>query len=115
RLNVIEGQLETIAHGLAEIQAGAGLILQQTASAPQAVDVRAIAREAAEHTATRFAELASGSGDPVSELRPLLEQIISERQHGEENTMALLDTLRQAMIRLLDRVDAIEMGQYHNN
>jgi localization factor PodJL len=112
RLNVIEGQLASITRSLAEVQSGAASTLQQQ---PSAADVGAIAREAAEQTAMRFAEMASASGDPVRELRPLLERMISERQHGEENIAALLDTLQQAMIRLLDRVDAIEMGQYHTN
>lgn len=114
RLNVIEGQLASITRSLADTQDGSGSVLQHS-RAPQSIDVEAIAREAAEQTAMRFAEMASASGDPVRELRPLLERMISERQHGEENIAALLDTLQQAMIRLLDRVDAIEMGQYHNN
>lgn len=112
RLNVIEAQLASITRSLSEVQSGAASVLQQQSPA---IDVGAIAREVAEHTAMRFAEMAPLYGDPVRELRPLLEQMISERQHGEENTVALLDTLQQAMIRLLDRVDAIEMRQYHNN
>ncbi len=115
RLNVIEAQLASITRSLAEAQSGSASVLQQQSPAPQAVDIGAIAREAAEHTAMRFAEMAPLSGDPVRELRPLLERMISERQHGEENTVALLDTLQQAMIRLLDRVDAIEIRQYHHN
>jgi localization factor PodJL len=108
RLNVIEGQLAGITRTLAEVQGG-------SASNSQAVDVGAIARTAAEHAALSFAGMTPGAGDPVSELRPLLERMNSERQHGEENTIALLDTLQQAMIRLLDRVDALELGQHNNN
>ena len=40
----------------------------------------------------------------------MLRGFISESRQGEENTTALLDTLQQAMIRLLDRVDAMEFN-----
>ena len=38
-------------------------------------------------------------------------RMMEENRSGGENTSALLDTLQQAMIRLLDRVDEIELAQ----
>lgn len=88
RLNVIEGQLASITRSLAEAPGEAH-------RTPEFIsDVERI--------------------DPVSELRPLLERMMSDNRNGDENTAALLDTLQQAMIRLLDRVDAIEMAQHKN-
>lgn len=43
--------------------------------------------------------------------RELVERLMAEGRAGDENTAALLDTLQQAMIRLLDRIDAMEMTQ----
>jgi localization factor PodJL len=89
RLNVIEEQLAGITRSLAGMPNGAS-------GAPMPFSD-------AEHK------------DPVSELRPLLERMRSESRSGDENTAALLDTMQQAMIRLLDRVDAIEMAQHINS
>lgn len=114
RLNVIEGQLATITRTLGDVQDGAATGLQAADGAGSGVDVEAIARTAAEHTAMRFAGMAPDGKDAASELRPLIERMMSDSRHGEENTTALLDTLQQAMIRLLDRIDAIEMAQHYH-
>ncbi|HEY8193867.1 MAG TPA: sel1 repeat family protein [Hyphomicrobium sp.] len=111
RLSVIEEQLASITHTL-EVQDGAGSAA--TGAGSSALDVGAIARAAAEHAALRFADMTPTVNDSASELRPLIERMMSENRHGDENTVALLDTLQQAMIRLLDRVDAIEFAQHHN-
>jgi localization factor PodJL len=111
RLSVIEEQLASITHTLAEVQDGAGSAAATSGSSD--LDIGAIARAAAEHAALRFADLTPAANDSASELRPLIERMMSENRHGDENTVALLDTLQQAMIRLLDRVDAIEFAQHH--
>lgn len=76
-----------------------------------ASDIASVANAAAERVATRFADFGSqpdgGSGD-MSAIRDLLESFINERREGDEQTAAMLDTMQQAMIRVLDRVDAIE-------
>lgn len=46
----------------------------------------------------------------VAQLTELLQRLVSERQHTEEHTVVMLDTLQQAMIRVLDRIEAIETG-----
>ena len=55
-----------------------------------------------------------GGGQNSDEMRGLLERFMSQSRQGEESTHALLDTLQQAMIRLLDRVDAMELAQHQS-
>ena len=45
-------------------------------------------------------------------MQSLIEQSMTQARQSEENTTAMLDTLQQAMIRLLDRMDAIEINQH---
>ena len=77
-----------------------------------APDLAGLADAAAERIASRFADMGQGdasSGEDVYAVRQLLEQFINERREGEEQTAAMLDTMQQAMIRMLDRVDALEV------
>jgi localization factor PodJL len=111
RLNAIEEQLTAITRTLSDEQGKTRFEPQSTTDVPPGLDVGEIARAAAEHTAMRFADMAPASIDAVGELRPLIERMIEENRNGGENTAALLDTLQQAMIRLLDRVDALEFAQ----
>lgn len=111
RLNAIEEQLTAITRTLSDEQGKTRFEPQSTTDVPPGLDVGEIARAAAEHTAMRFADMAPASIDAVGELRPLIERLIEENRNGGENTAALLDTLQQAMIRLLDRVDALEFAQ----
>jgi localization factor PodJL len=73
------------------------------------INVEAIARAAADEAAQRVADMRSVESHS-GELRPLLEQMLAESRQGDENTAILFDTLQQAVIRLLDRVDAIELS-----
>lgn len=52
------------------------------------------------------------AADPagIGQLTVLLQRLMSERQHTEEHTVSMLDTLQQAMIRVLDRIEVIEGG-----
>lgn len=111
RLSAIEEQLAVITQTLSDEQGRARSEPQLATDVLPGIDVGEIARAAAEHTAMRFADMAPASTDPVSELRPLIERMMEESRNGGENTAALLDTLQQAMIRLLDRVDALEFAQ----
>jgi len=112
RLSAIEDQLaaitQTLSGGHEATLSGA-----QSAMTPSGagLDIEAIARAAAEQTAKRFAAMTPGSHEAADELRPLIERMMEENRSGGENTSALLDTLQQAMIRLLDRVDEIEFAQ----
>jgi localization factor PodJL len=100
RLNAIEAQLASVSKTLAEMRAA-------PKGAP--TDIEAVARAVAEETAQRFAAKPTNSANPpADELRPLIEQLRTENRQGGEQTAALLDTMQQAMVRLLDRIDGIE-------
>jgi localization factor PodJL len=104
RLNTLEAQIANVSKTLADLQASpAGARLQ---------DIEAAARAAAEETALRFTatqfEMRNYAAD---ELRPLIEQLMAETRQGGEHTAALLDTMQQAMVRLLDKVEAIDVAQ----
>ncbi len=44
----------------------------------------------------------------VRNLKQLIECFVADQREGDEHTASMLDTMQQAMIRLLDRMDAIE-------
>ncbi|MBS0232794.1 MAG: SEL1-like repeat protein [Proteobacteria bacterium] len=105
RLNTIEAQIASISKTLAEMQSA-------RTGEKSLEDIDAIARAVAEETALRF--VLSRENDEHSaadELRPLIEQLRSENRQSDEQTAVLLDTMQQAMVRLLDRVDAIDVTQ----
>lgn len=120
RIETIEEQMGLIANRLDEIHALAsgggdqpGDMSQDALNAPP-IDVAALARAAADETAQRFAMQAAAA--PVvpglDDMRHLIERSMTDARQSEENTTALLDTLQQAMIRMLDRMDAIEFNQH---
>ncbi len=112
RLETIEGQLFEISQRLGDIQTAA-LEPQSAVSTQAPFDVHAVARAAVEQATSRFADIMPAAQAIADDgVRNLLEGFISESRQGEEVTNALLDTLQQAMIRLLDRVDAMEITQH---
>lgn len=82
------------------------------------LQVETIAARAAEQAVSRFAadyrEPRQDETDGMHGLRALLEGFNRERRQGEEHTATVLDTMQQAIIRVLDRVDAIEL-QHHQS
>lgn len=117
RLDTIEEQLqelmqrfsdERLTQMFADMSAGMG-----TSMAPgegfDRPDFEAIANAAAETVAARFADMNMGGQNVESaELRALLQTLLTERREGEAQTVGTLDTIQQAMISVLDRVEAIE-------
>lgn len=120
RIDSIESQLATIAQRLDEVHALAGMTSDAAPAAEPtaAIDLEGLARAAAQEAAMQAAQRFAGTPQepPVAEglddMRRLMEQSITSSRQSEENTTALLDTLQQAMIRLLDRIDAIELNQH---
>jgi len=106
RIENIESQIAGIGERLDEIHAlanAAGALPdQEYAGAGAPINVAAAAKAAA-------AEVPG-----LHDIRALLEESMSNARQSEENTTALLDMLQQAMIRLLDRMDAIEFNQHHS-
>lgn len=109
RLETIETQLAAISERLdgAPLQGGAF----DPAGFP---DIAEVARAAAHETAARFADVSAphDSSAALDDMRQLIERSMTDARQSEENTTALLDTLQQAMIRLLDRMDAIELSHH---
>ena len=94
------------------ISAAVERIAGRLQSTPHAIaDLESLADAAAERVAERFVETghAGGGSEDAHAIRQLLDQFINERREGEEHTAAMLDTMQQAMIRVLDRVDALEL------
>lgn len=99
---------------------------QQPAAPHPAPNFDRLAQLAAEQAVSRMsstlqqlvpapAPVAAAAADEarVGELRNMIEGFITERRHGEEHTATMLDTMQQAMIRVLDRIDAMELAQHH--
>lgn len=53
-------------------------------------------------------ETAGEEPSGVLQLTGLLQRLMAERRSTEEHTVSMLDTLQQAMIRVLDRIEAME-------
>ena len=119
RLDAIEDHLVGIAGKLEDVHRAALMgpdrEMRPMAQAPE-IDMHSFARTAAEAAAQQFAKLQqpAHTSSETGELRDTLRGFISESRQGEENTTALLDTLQQAMIRLLDRVDSMELNAIHS-
>lgn len=113
RLDEIEEQLAVIATKLEDVHHAATVSLEGgdagAALAMPAVDLDAVARTAAEAAAAEIGKHNAATPES-SELSAMLHDFMAEQRRGDENTAALLDTLQQAMIRLLDRVDNIDGG-----
>lgn len=111
RLDGIEAQLnEVVEHLAAQFES------RSSAPAMQAGEYQRIAEEAAQSVATRFAgSMTAGDtgvhDDQIASVRGLLESYIGERRDGDEHNALMLDTMQQALIRVLDRIDAMEQAQ----
>ena len=118
RLDALENQIGKIAEKLEDVHRVAldGVPGDQYSGEQPAVDVAAIAKAAAREAASFIAAAQQPEqlGFDADEMRSLFERTMSEVRLGDENTTVLLDTLQQAMIRLLDRVDAIELNQHRS-
>jgi len=109
RLESISSQLATIAGQLSHERL-ADLISQ---NAVRGVDLEEMATAAAQKAAARFAdrEASETQTRDIGEVRGLLESLINERRHSDENNASMLETMQQAIVRVLDRIDALEITQ----
>ena len=113
RLDGIEAQLNEVVEHLAAQFENRSI----TPAAMPTEEFHRIAEEAATSVATRFAgtmashassQPSSTTTDDIAGVRGLLESYIGERRDGDEHNAMLLDTMQQALIRVLDRIDAME-------
>lgn len=108
-LEAISSQLATIAGQLSHERL-ADLISQ---NAIRGADLEEMATAAAQKAAARFADREERETQTrgIGEVRDLLENLINERRHSDENNASMLETMQQAIIRVLDRIDSIELAQ----
>ncbi len=110
RLDGIEEQLQAVIDHLSADFAAGG-----EAANAIAPDLKSLASATADEVAQRFASSMGAAPDDgrIDELGSLLRSMIHDRRQSDEQTYTMLDTVQQAMIRLLDRIDALEMSQVH--
>ncbi|MBU1210144.1 MAG: sel1 repeat family protein [Alphaproteobacteria bacterium] len=117
RIDSLEGHMETLLDRLSDDNI-MQFVSGQGGSAE--FDYTAIAEAAAESVAQRFlAEFANGAigghgdSEAVGDMREALDAFITERRERDEEAAGMLDTIQQALIRVLDRVEVLEAG-YEN-
>ena len=111
RLSAIDAQLGRIAEQLSNERL-ADIFSQ---SVGRSIDIESLAAATAQKTAARLADPATREAHSrdIGEVRGMLESLINERRHSDENNASMLDTMQQAIIRVLDRIDALELAQQH--
>jgi len=105
-------RFDGLEHRLGQIEAGVAAVHSSGQSDQAAADLHAVAIAAAESAAGRVAQQIArdqqrlNGPDRLTDVHEMLASYMAERRHGDEQTSAILDTLQQAMVHLLDRVDA---------
>ena len=112
RLDGLERQLRGVVQQVSDERLSALFKVSIPASVPVAApsrpeaDFHSVAIAAAEAAAARVAN--ASRDDRTGHVHTLLTEFIQERRQGDEQTAHTLDTLQQAMLRLLDRVEAMD-------
>ena len=108
RLDAIDAQLRMIAVQLSDERLS-GLVSRSSARD----DYEELANAAAQRAAATFADAGPNGAQSrdIGEVRGMLESLINERRHNDENNASMLETMQQAIIRVLDRIDALELTQ----
>lgn len=111
RIDNLEAQMEAMLDRFSDDRL---MELLQNNNSGSEADYSSIADAAAESAAQRFlADFkgnGSGDGEAVAEMREALEAFMSERREHDHEAAGMLDTIQQALIRVLDRVDVLESG-----
>ena len=110
-------RIETIERQIAEISTALATGGDRTGRDAGAMfDVAALADQVADRMAARpmaFAGSAGGRIEPgdaagIGELSAVMKEFMRERRSDGEHTNAVLDTMQQTIIRVLDRIDSLE-------
>ncbi len=115
RLDTVEQHLGDLLHQVSD-ERFATLFAQQAGGPVQGSseeDIEAVAMAVADRVASRMPQqshlTATHSADAaIGDLQHLIEGFVAGQRDNEEHTSSMLDTMQQAMIRMLDRMDAIE-------
>jgi localization factor PodJL len=108
RLEAIDSQLATIAAQLSHDR----LTDLLNESVNRGADLEGLAESAAQKAAAHIADqgILEAQARNLGEVRGLIENLINERRHSDENNASMLETMQQAIIRILDRIDALEVS-----
>lgn len=109
RLAAIETQLAAVAGRLSDENLGE--LIGAAALSPD--DVDSVANTIAERLGSKFgaSPMAAQSSEMPGELRNIITRFVDEQRLADEHTTSMLDTMQQAMIRMLDRMDQMERMQ----
>ncbi len=109
RLDTIDTHLGTLTQQLSDERFSQ--LMASPATTPS--DIEETVASAAEQMADRFAnhERWETQARDLGEVRGLVENLINERRINDENNASILETMQQAIIRVLDRIDALEPVQ----
>lgn len=120
RLDAIDAHLGNLADQLSEEKLKE-LIAENSSTGPnsrlEAIDahlgtlISQLSQERLAEIAGQSADMRAAQSRDLGEVRGLIESLISERRHNDENNASMLETMQQAIIRVLDRIDALEHGQ----
>jgi localization factor PodJL len=106
RLDAIQAQLNEMAQQLSHEQ------LSQIVGkgGMHTSDLEGLAAAAALKTAAHIADQNSNESQihEIGQVRGLLESFITERRNSDDNNASMLDTMQQAIVRVLDRIDMLE-------
>ena len=109
RLDGIEAELRDLARRMSDermAEAFGKAVATAPAPAPDAMAQLIADRVCAQ--LPQSDEIRSEERRRLDELQKLVESLFSERRDGDAQTASVLETMQQAMIRLLDRMDAVE-------
>lgn len=113
RLEGIEAHLQAVTEQLSDESLRTAATSAAPGAMPAASELQMLATEAAERAASRIQNLVAQTRDGAGthEFRAMMDRFMDERRIGDEHMASMLDTMQQALIRVLDRMDAIEMAQ----
>jgi localization factor PodJL len=106
RLEQIEGNLTELMSRVSDERLGE--LMGQAGPSP--TDIENVATAVADRIVTRMPQPAKVDMSGFDDLRGLIQNFVEDQRQGEEHTASMLDTMQQAMIRVLDRMDALESG-----
>lgn len=115
RLDHIERQIGDLMHQVSDDRFAdlfSQIVPMAPHQGPSEDEIEAVAMAVADRVASRMPQpehaapaLEAGS---IGDLKRLVEGFVAGQRETEEHTSTMLDTMQQAMIRMLDRMDALE-------
>ena len=109
RLDAVDAQLASIAEKLTD-ERFSELMARPATPMPDVEDLAAsVAEKMAERSANH--ERWETHSRDLGEVRGLVENLMTERRINDENNASMLETMQQAIIRVLDRIEGSEITQ----